>query len=125
MLTAKGAEEDKVRALETGADDYITKPFSTKELVARVKAVLRRYSNADDGGGGAGAGDRAVGAAADLRSAGGGGRLSQTCRYVRKNPVKPSVRLLRRNPATIIATKGLTRAGENTQKMRIPGLFSE
>lgn len=44
MLTAKGAEEDKVRALETGADDYITKPFSTKELVARVRAVLRRYS---------------------------------------------------------------------------------
>ena len=50
MLTAKGAEEDKVRALETGADDYITKPFSTKELVARVRAVLRRYSGADDSG---------------------------------------------------------------------------
>ena len=50
MLTAKGAEEDKVRALETGADDYITKPFSTKELVARVRAVLRRYSNTDESG---------------------------------------------------------------------------
>jgi two-component system, OmpR family, phosphate regulon response regulator PhoB len=50
MLTAKGAEEDKVRALETGADDYITKPFSTKELIARVRAVLRRYSGTDDSG---------------------------------------------------------------------------
>ncbi len=50
MLTAKGAEEDKVRALETGADDYITKPFSTKELVARVRAVLRRYSGTDESG---------------------------------------------------------------------------
>ncbi len=48
MLTAKGEEADKIRGLETGADDYITKPFSTKELVARVKSVLRRYSNADD-----------------------------------------------------------------------------
>lgn len=50
MLTAKGEEADKVRGLETGADDYITKPFSTKELIARVKAVLRRYSSHDDSG---------------------------------------------------------------------------
>ena len=50
MLTAKGEEADKVKALDTGADDYITKPFSTKELIARVKAVLRRYSGADDSG---------------------------------------------------------------------------
>ena len=42
MLTAKGEEEDKVRALEAGADDYITKPFSPNELLARAKAVLRR-----------------------------------------------------------------------------------
>ncbi|MBA2591545.1 MAG: phosphate regulon transcriptional regulator PhoB [Pseudomonadota bacterium] len=42
MLTARGEEGDKVRALEVGADDYVTKPFSTRELVARIKAVLRR-----------------------------------------------------------------------------------
>lgn len=42
LLTARGEEEDKVKGLEIGADDYITKPFSPKELVARIRAVLRR-----------------------------------------------------------------------------------
>ncbi|GAB4529170.1 MAG: response regulator transcription factor [Anaerolineales bacterium] len=42
MLTAKGEENDRVRGLEMGADDYITKPFSPRELVSRVRAVLRR-----------------------------------------------------------------------------------
>jgi two-component system phosphate regulon response regulator PhoB len=42
MLTARGEEADRVRGLETGADDYVTKPFSPRELIARVKAVLRR-----------------------------------------------------------------------------------
>lgn len=42
MLTAKALEEDKLRGLESGADDYVTKPFSPRELVARVSAVLRR-----------------------------------------------------------------------------------
>ncbi|MBV8685321.1 MAG: phosphate regulon transcriptional regulator PhoB [Alphaproteobacteria bacterium] len=42
MLTARGEEADRVRGLETGADDYVTKPFSPAELVARVRAVLRR-----------------------------------------------------------------------------------
>ena len=45
MLTAKGETFDKVRGLELGADDYIVKPFEPKELVARVKAVLRRYEH--------------------------------------------------------------------------------
>jgi two-component system phosphate regulon response regulator PhoB len=42
MLTARGEEADRVRGLETGADDYLTKPFSPRELIARVGAVLRR-----------------------------------------------------------------------------------
>ena len=42
MLTAKSAEEDRVRGLELGADDYVTKPFSPRELVLRVQAILRR-----------------------------------------------------------------------------------
>ena len=46
MLTAKGETFDKVLGLELGADDYMVKPFDTKELVARVKAVLRRYKTA-------------------------------------------------------------------------------
>ena len=46
MLSAKGEVFDKVLGLELGADDYIIKPFDTKEMVARVKAVLRRYSPA-------------------------------------------------------------------------------
>jgi two-component system phosphate regulon response regulator PhoB len=42
MLTARGEEQDRVRGLETGADDYVTKPFSPRELIARVGALLRR-----------------------------------------------------------------------------------
>lgn len=42
MLTARGAEDDKVRGLETGADDFVTKPFSPRELIARVGAIMRR-----------------------------------------------------------------------------------
>jgi DNA-binding response OmpR family regulator len=45
MVTAKGETFDKVLGLELGADDYVVKPFDTKEVVARIKAVLRRYSN--------------------------------------------------------------------------------
>jgi two-component system phosphate regulon response regulator PhoB len=44
MLTARTEEDDKVRGLDSGADDYITKPFSTRELLARIKALLRRSS---------------------------------------------------------------------------------
>jgi DNA-binding response OmpR family regulator len=47
MLTAKGEEQDRVKGLNVGADDYVVKPFSATELVARVRAVLRRAQNAE------------------------------------------------------------------------------
>ena len=50
MLTARGEEADKVRGLDTGADDYITKPFSTGELLARIRAVMRRAKTRDSEG---------------------------------------------------------------------------
>ncbi len=49
MLTAKSEESDKIVGLELGADDYVTKPFSVKELLARVKAVLRRFEKSGEG----------------------------------------------------------------------------
>src|SRR5207244_520137 len=46
MLTARGSEDDRVRGLRMGADDYVVKPFSAKELIARVEAILRRTMKA-------------------------------------------------------------------------------
>ena len=48
MLTARTSEDDRVAGLELGADDYITKPFSLRELTARVRAVLRRTASDDE-----------------------------------------------------------------------------
>lgn len=48
LLTARSAEEDKISGLETGADDYVTKPFSVQELIARMKAVLRRTNTENE-----------------------------------------------------------------------------
>jgi two-component system response regulator RegX3 len=62
MLTAKDQEADKVSGLELGADDYVTKPFSTRELLARIKAVLRRHHAAERVAGGTAAGVLAGGA---------------------------------------------------------------
>ena len=50
MLTARGEEADKVRGLDIGADDYVTKPFSTRELLARIRAVMRRSKTRDGEG---------------------------------------------------------------------------
>ena len=49
MLTAKGETFDKILGLELGADDYVSKPFDTKEVIARIKAVLRRTNDSDNG----------------------------------------------------------------------------
>lgn len=48
MITARGSEMDKVSGLDTGADDYVTKPFSIPELMARIRAVLRRFSKTEN-----------------------------------------------------------------------------
>lgn len=48
MLTAKSEENDKIRGLNAGVDDYVVKPFSTKELIARIKAVIRRSTNMEE-----------------------------------------------------------------------------
>lgn len=50
MLTVRNTEEDKVAALDAGADDFVTKPFSTPELLARIRAIFRRSPNAPEGG---------------------------------------------------------------------------
>jgi DNA-binding response OmpR family regulator len=62
MLTAKTTEEDRVRGLELGADDYVTKPFSPRELVLRVQAILRRSGPGGSGAGGAEPGVASYGA---------------------------------------------------------------
>jgi DNA-binding response OmpR family regulator len=73
MLTARGQEVDKVVGLELGADDYVTKPFSIRELLARVKAVLRRVPRGSSNGDQVGFSDVAV----DLKS----------CRVMRRGKV--------------------------------------
>ncbi|THA30914.1 response regulator transcription factor [Streptomyces sp. A1547] len=98
MLTARGEEEDRVLGLEVGADDYVTKPFSPRELVLRVEAVLRRRTAAAVGPG-TGTGTGTVLRAADLvvdtaarRAVRGGAELSLTLRefdllvYLMRNP---------------------------------------
>src|SRR5579871_2301214 len=69
MLTARAAEQDRIRGLELGADDYLTKPFSPRELVLRVHAVLRR-SRAEGAVGGAGS--RSADGSGPTSSYGGG-----------------------------------------------------
>ena len=79
MLTAKVEEGDKVRGLETGADDYVTKPFSTRELTARIKAVLRRTGAHDQ---------QAVLEAGDLRLDPGAHRVMAAGRELHLGPTE-------------------------------------
>lgn len=70
MLTARGEEMDRVNGLDAGVDDYVVKPFSARELIARIKAVLRR-SQGDDGSGTINIGDLRIDSAAHRVFAGG------------------------------------------------------
>jgi DNA-binding response OmpR family regulator len=63
LLTARSTEEDRLEGLDLGADDYVVKPFSPRELVARVRAVLRRRTPGDSGSGSGGTGRRGAGGA--------------------------------------------------------------
>jgi two-component system, OmpR family, response regulator RegX3 len=67
MVTARDAEIDKVVGLELGADDYVTKPYSARELIARVRAVLRRGQDSEADGAAPGAGERQVLEAGPIR----------------------------------------------------------
>src|SRR5258707_6175785 len=73
MLTARSSEEDRIRGLGLGADDYVTKPFSPRELVLRVQAILRRGGRPSGDGGVAAYGGGGLGIGEARRAAGGRG----------------------------------------------------
>jgi two-component system response regulator ResD len=94
MLTAKGEETDRVVGLEMGADDYITKPFSPREVVARVRSVLRRAGNGD--------GERGPINAGDLEIDGSGRRVTVAGRPLTLTPKEfDLLHFLASNPGTV------------------------
>ena len=78
MLTARVEDTDKIIGLELGADDYVTKPFNPREVVARVRALLRRSAAGDDAGDGAGCGRSTDGCGAPERAGAGCSRRIDT-----------------------------------------------
>ena len=96
MLTARDAESDKVLGLESGADDYLTKPFGVRELMARVGAITRRHVAAERGG----TGRTATPAPATSRSIRTGGRpwCAAACQLTRQE--FDLLYLLARTPAS-------------------------
>ena len=76
MLTARGEEADRIVGLELGADDYVTKPFSPRELAARVRTVLRRTASTPRG---RPSGSRSTGSSLDAARARGRGRRASRC----------------------------------------------
>ncbi len=116
MLTARGEEIDRIMGLTVGADDYLVKPFSPRELVARVKALLRRPRNGGpaDGGAGRGAGDVA-GAASTTGRVPDGLEIDEARRSVRVdgNPVDLTalefdlLAALARDPGIVIRRQAL------------------
>jgi DNA-binding response OmpR family regulator len=91
MLTARTSEDDRVRGLQTGADDYVSKPFSARELVARVQALLRRASASADGGvGGAGSSSGAGAGVVASASAAAGGAAAAAATAVTASSAAPA-----------------------------------
>ncbi len=82
VLSARGQEQDKIRALDSGADDYVTKPFAMGELLARVRAALRHHSRTQDGA------EASVVQVDDLRVDLGERRVSVGERHVKLTPIE-------------------------------------
>jgi two-component system phosphate regulon response regulator PhoB len=80
MLTARSSEDDKVYGLDSGADDYVTKPFSPKELLARIRAVMRRHEGDGD--------EEEVIRVRDLELNGGSHRVSVSDQEIRMGPTE-------------------------------------
>ena len=112
MLTARGEEEDRVRGLDVGADDYVTKPFSMSELVARMRAVLRRTAPAV-------AGDVAIFADLVLDRAALPGAARQARRPSRADRVPPARRAdAAPGPGLLAASSCSTGSGARTSTSR-------
>jgi two-component system phosphate regulon response regulator PhoB len=102
LLTARGEESDKVRGLNTGADDYVTKPFSVPELLARVKTALRRQQPTPAKG---------QLAYADLSIDLTGHRVSRNGRYIHLGPTEfRLLQFLMQHPASVFSREALLNA---------------
>ena len=97
ILTARAEESDKIVGLESGADDYLTKPFGVREFVARVRVLLRRYQMADVGVGG-----QPVSGAVDVAQLGGRAAMALIC--VRGFEIDPARHCVRVDGRTIDPT---------------------
>jgi two-component system, OmpR family, KDP operon response regulator KdpE len=102
VLSARGREDDKIRALDAGADDYVTKPFATGELLARMRAALRRHARGDD--------DAAVVGSGELRIDLGRRQVTVAGAEVRLTPIEYRLLVaLARHPGRVLTHEHLLR----------------